>query len=156
MSSSVPDDRGVVTTCSHCAQKVRTAYERLGETVRCPRCKQEIPPPGEPIELDTAERFDALTMRSPLPVVVDFWAPWCGPCHMVAPEIRKVAVSSAGRWVVAKVNTEALPDLAARLGVQSIPMMAVFSGGRERSRTVGARPAAGIELFVRQALGNAS
>ncbi len=132
---------------------MRTAYERLGKAVRCPRCKQEVPAPGEPIEVESAERFDALTTRSPLPVVVDFWAPWCGPCHMVAPEIRKVAASSAGRWVVAKVNTEALPDLAARAGVQSIPMMAVYFGGGERARTVGARPAAGIELFVRQALG---
>jgi thioredoxin 2 len=155
MSPSVPDDRGIVTACPNCGQQVRTAYERLGQTVRCPRCKQEVPPPAEPIEMDTVERFEALTTRSPLPVVVDFWAPWCGPCHMVAPEIKKVAASSAGRWVVAKVNTEALPDLAAQAGVQSIPMMAVFAGGRERSRTVGARPAAGIELFVRQALGTA-
>jgi thioredoxin 2 len=152
MSAPSVDDRGIVVACSSCGQKVRTAYERLGQTVRCPRCKQAVPPPAEPIEIESTARFDALTAGSPLPVVVDYWAPWCGPCHMVAPEIKKVAASHAGRWIVAKVNTEALPDLAARAGVQSIPMMAVFSQGREVSRTVGARPAAGIELFVRQAL----
>jgi thioredoxin 2 len=153
MSTPTLDDRGVVAACSNCGQKVRTAYERLGETVRCPRCKQDVPPPGDPVEIESAAAFDALTGDSPLPVVVDYWAPWCGPCHTVAPEIKKVAALHAGQWIVAKVNTEALPDLAARAGVQSIPMMAVFSGGREVSRTVGARPAAGIELFVRQALG---
>jgi len=85
-------------------------------------------------------------------VVVDFWAPWCGPCRMVAPEIARVAASRAGQWLVAKVNTEELPDLGARLRIQSIPMMAVFQNGREVSRTVGARPAAAIEEFVSTAV----
>ncbi len=149
------DEKGVIAACSNCGQKVRTAYERLGEGVRCARCKTDIPAPSEPIEIPSTALFDALISASALPVVVDYWAPWCGPCRMVAPELKKIAAAHRGRLVVAKVNTEALQDLAMRFGIQSIPTMALFSGGREVSRTVGARPAAGIEAFIDQAIGQA-
>jgi thioredoxin 2 len=88
---------------------------------------------------------------SPLPVVVDFWAPWCGPCRMVAPELERVAANNAGRFLVVKVNTDEIPELGERFGIRSIPTMAVFSGGKEAARTAGARPAADIEAFVRGA-----
>jgi thioredoxin 2 len=153
MAAPSLDERGVIAACSNCGQKVRTAYERLGQGVRCARCKTEVPPPAEPIEVPSAALFDALVSSSALPVVVDYWAPWCGPCHMVAPELKKVAAAHRGRLIVAKVNTEALPDLAARHQIQSIPTMALFSDGREIARTVGARPAAGIEAFIDQAVG---
>ena len=91
-----------------------------------------------------------------LPIVVDFWAPWCAPCRMVAPEVAQVAARQAGRWLVVKVNTEALPELGERFGIRSIPTMAVFRGGVEVARTAGARPAADIEAFVRQSLGATS
>jgi thioredoxin 2 len=96
--------------------------------------------------------FDALLESARLPIVVDFWAPWCGPCRMVAPELEKVAQAAAGEFLVVKIDTEALPDLGARFGVRSIPTMAVFGNGREVTRTAGARPAADIQAFVRQAL----
>jgi thioredoxin 2 len=152
MGSSTLDDRGVVTACPGCGQKVRTAFDRLGGTVRCPKCKADVRPPGEPIDVGSVALFDALVGASTLPVLVDYWAPWCGPCHTVAPEIKKVAAAHAGNLVVVKVDTEAVPDLAVRAGVQSIPTMALFLGGREVSRDVGARPAAGIERFLQQAL----
>ncbi len=97
------------------------------------------------------EAFDAVVASSSLPVVVDFWAPWCGPCRMVAPELEKVARSAAGELLVVKVNTEALPALGDRFGIQSIPTMAVFRDGGEIARTAGARPASDILAFVRQA-----
>src|SRR5262249_21364968 len=100
----------------------------------------------------SAEAFDALVRESPLPVVVDFWAPWCGPCRMVAPELEKVARRASGSYVVAKVNTDAVPELGDRYRVQSIPTMAVFRGGSEVTRTSGARPAEAIEQFVHAAL----
>src|SRR5215218_1436305 len=146
------DDAGVVAPCGACGQKNRFAYERLGEAVRCGKCKTMLPPPAAPIEVDSSDHFDRLIAKSSLPVVVDFWAPWCGPCRMVAPELQKVATRAAGRWLIVKVNTDVLTDLGERFRIKSIPTMAVFAGGREVGRTAGARPASEIETFVQRAL----
>src|SRR5439155_22475101 len=153
MSATDLDDRGIITSCTGCGQKNRLMYERLGHEVRCGRCKQAIAAPGEPIEVRRSADFDSLVAQAPLPVVVDYWAPWCGPCRMVAPEVQKVAARQAGRMIVVKVNTDELQDLGQRFGIRSIPTLAVFSGGREVARTAGARPAAEIERFVEQAVG---
>ena len=151
MASLIADDRGVVTSCAACGQKNRLAYERLGDVVRCGKCKQPLPAPTAPVEVSQSTDFDQLVAHAAIPVVVDFWAPWCGPCRMVAPELEKVAARRAGQLIVVKVNTDALADLGQRLRVQSIPTLAVFAGGREVARTAGARPAADIEAFVDQA-----
>jgi thioredoxin 2 len=151
MSDFGLDDRGIVVTCPSCRQKNRLAYERLGEQVRCAQCKTLLSAPNSPVEITSSSDFDRLIARASLPVVVDYWAPWCGPCRMVAPEIQKVAERQAGRYLVAKVNTDALSDLGERFGIRSIPTMAVFEGGREIARTAGARPARDIEAFVENA-----
>jgi thioredoxin 2 len=150
------DERGIVVQCGRCGQKNRVLYERLGEHVRCGQCKEDIPPASTPFEVPSTAAFDALTSRASIPVVVDYWAPWCGPCRMVAPELAKVAARNPGRLLVVKVNTDVLTDLGARYQIRSIPTMAVFAGGREVSRTTGARPAADIEAFVEQATRGAS
>jgi thioredoxin 2 len=105
-----------------------------------------------PVEVTTAAEFDSLVSTTAVPVVVDFWAPWCGPCRMVAPEIEKIAARRAGQWLVVKVNTDQVTGVGDRLGIRSIPTMAVFSNGREIARTAGARPASDIDEFVTGAL----
>jgi len=134
------DERGLVVPCESCGQKNRLPYGRLGDPLRCARCKEPMAAPALPIG------------SASLPVIVDYWAPWCGPCRMVAPELQKVAARQAGRVLVVKVNTDEVSDLGQRFGIKSIPTMAVFSGGKEVARTSGARPAADIEAFLDQAV----
>jgi thioredoxin 2 len=148
MSNATLDTVGVVIPCAQCGQRNRLQYGRINADTRCGKCKAALGPPAEPIEVPDASTFDALIANAQVPVVVDFWAPWCGPCRMVAPEIARVAASNPGRLIVVKVNTDAVSDLGERFGIRSIPTMAVFAGGRERGRTAGARPAADIEAFV--------
>jgi thioredoxin 2 len=151
MATAEFDNRGIVVSCPSCAQRNRLAYERLGDTVRCAKCKEPLRLPAAPLDVSSADEFDHLVANASLPVVVDYWAPWCGPCRMVAPEIAKVAARRAGRVVVVKVNTDQVPELGERFGIRSIPTLAVFAGGREVTRFVGARPAEDIERLVEEA-----
>jgi len=150
MAAAAFDDRGIVVACPSCGQKNRIAYERIGEPVRCGKCKQVLSAPCVPIDMTSVADFDRLVARSSLPIVVDYWAPWCGPCRMVAPELQKVAAKHAGRALVVKVNTDQLSELGERHGIRSIPTLAVFAGGREAGRLVGARPASDIEQLIHQ------
>jgi thioredoxin 2 len=152
MGSVKLDDRGVVLACPSCGQQNRLVYDRLGESVRCGKCKTPISAPSAPIDVASTADFDRLVASAALPVVVDYWAPWCGPCRMVAPELQKVAARQAGRALVVKVNTDQLPDLGARFNIRSIPTLAVFAGGREAARSSGVRPAEQIEALIEQAM----
>jgi thioredoxin 2 len=152
MSNATLDPVGVVVACQQCGQRNRLQYGRVSADTRCGKCKAPLGPPAEPVEVPDAATFDSLVASAGVPVIVDFWAPWCGPCRMVAPEIARVAASNAGKYLVVKVNTDAVPELGERFAIRSIPTMAVFAGGRERGRTAGARPAADIEAFVRSAV----
>jgi thioredoxin 2 len=154
MVSFEVDERGIVQPCPSCGQKNRLIFERLAEPVKCGKCKQQLPPINKPIEIQSSADFDRLIARSSIPVVVDYWAPWCGPCRMMAPEIEKVAARQAGKMLVVKVNTDNLQDLGQRFGIRSIPTLAVFGGGRELTRSSGARPAEQIEALVDQAAGS--
>ena len=133
-------------TCLDCGQVNRVPAERLADAPKCAVCGAGLLT-AKPVEVDLAT-LDKAAASDDLPLVVDFWAPWCGPCRMMAPEFAKAASSLAGRARLVKVNTEAEPAAGARYGIRGIPTMVKFEGGREIKRQSGAVPAGAIVTWA--------
>ena len=149
-SNASPASDSILVACPECHSVVRMPSGRLGEHPKCPKCKAEVLS-GRVVSFDAAA-FATHTGRSGLPVLVDFWAPWCGPCHMMAPVLERTALQRATNLQVGKVNTDAEPELAGRFGIRSIPTLILFRDGQEIARHSGTVDAATLGRWLDGAL----
>ncbi len=141
----------LVQACASCGQQNRVPVARIEQKPVCGACKAELSAPSAPVEVSDTE-LGALLKESPLPVVVDFWAPWCGPCRMVGPALEGIAASMKGKVVVAKVNVDHNPRSAQEYQARSIPLMVAFKNGKPVDRQVGAAPAPQLRAWVERAV----
>lgn len=141
---------GTIRPCPTCGRRNRVPAARLAETGRCGACKAELPAVGEPLDADAAF-FEDVLRSARVPVLVDFWAAWCGPCRMAAPEVQRAAENMAGRALVLKVDTEAHPELAARYGVRGIPNFLVLKDGKVVAQRPGLVSHTQLEEWLRSA-----
>lgn len=141
------DDTRIQLPCPHCEATNRLPAERIDDAPSCGKCGQALMQ-GQVLELTDAN-FDAVSRATKLPVVVDFWAAWCGPCQMMAPAFKQAAAQTQGRALLVKVNSDDNPGLSQRFGIRSIPTLVRIERGRETARQSGAVPAAAIVAFAR-------
>ncbi|WP_263410965.1 thioredoxin TrxC [Terriglobus tenax] len=141
----------MIRACHNCGQKNRIPAKHLADIGRCGACKSPLPPVAEPINVGSLEEFDTLVKEARVPVLVDFWAAWCGPCRMAAPYVAETASHMAGKAIVLKVDTEALPQLSARYSIRGIPNFMVFKDGKVLAQQAGVVPAEQMMQWLQSA-----
>ncbi len=149
-TASVGASDSILAACPQCHAVVRVPGERSAEHPKCPRCKSELLA-GKAVALDAAS-FATYVEKTSLPVLVDFWAPWCGPCRMMAPVLDRTAQERATTLQVAKVNTDEQQDIAGRFNIRSIPTLILFRGGREIARQSGAVDGGALTRWLESSL----
>jgi thioredoxin 2 len=140
-------------SCPHCNQTNQLAIDQLASQPICGKCKKDLL--SAPLEVDD-KLFVELSTQSPLPVIADFWASWCGPCKMFAPTFQASALKHTNEALHVKINTEENQALSQRLNIRSIPTLAAYSKGKELTRVSGALPAPSLEQFVQRAMQDAA
>src|SRR5262245_17508294 len=141
----------MLRTCQSCHAANRVPARHLADQGRCGSCKAPLPAVSEPLDAN-AEVFRQVVRESPVPVLVDFWAAWCGPCRIVAPQVHALAKDMAGKVIVLKVNTEEQPGLAQQFGVRSIPNFILLSAGQLVMQRAGAAPAQEMRRWIEAAM----
>jgi thioredoxin 2 len=140
----------IVRPCPGCGKSNRVPAGHLADTGRCGVCKNNLSPQSEPLDVDDTS-FAEIVREAAVPILVDFWAAWCGPCRIAAPEIKELARETAGKALILKVNTEDYPQLAPQFGVQSIPNFVVLRRGRTVFQQAGLAPRAEMRRWLEAA-----